>query len=333
LCPICTKVVKDDCNSIFCDFCKCWVHQNHCSKLSLTEFAKLSNSPQSWNCPKCHLDSLPFPLEKSHSGPSGSPEFESLKSLASEINSVAANCINFDIDSVQTSNCRYYDIPSFHTLVKDKNSFYFSALHLNIASMAQHFDEFDSFLAQVNLNFSVIRISETRFLINRDPVLNFNLSGYSCVHTPTKSTAGGALLYLAEHLSFKPRIDLDQILYRPKLLESVFAEINLPKKPNIIVGTIYKHPGMPLDVFNSNHLESFLLKLSKENKQIMLLGNFNINLLNMTEDNNISSFVNNLGSHLILPQVLLPTRIAEHSKTLIDNIFSSLTGHESYSGI
>jgi len=71
-------------------------------------------------------------------------------------------------------------------------------------------------------------------------------------------------LYLSEHLSFKPRNDLDTILYSPKLLESVFVEINFPKKRNIIIGTIYKHPGMPLDEFNSNYLESFLLKISKD---------------------------------------------------------------------
>jgi len=59
---------------------------------------------------------------------------------------------------------------AFIILSRIKTLFNFSDLHLNIASMAQHFDEFDGFLAQVNLSFGVIGISESRFLKNRDPV-------------------------------------------------------------------------------------------------------------------------------------------------------------------
>ena len=39
-----------------------------------------------------------------------------------------------------------------------------------------------------------------------------------------------------------------------------------------------------------------------------------------------------LSSNLILPQILLPTRITEHSKTLIDNIFSSPSEYGFISG-
>ena len=46
----------------------------------------------------------------------------------------------------------------------------------------------------------------------------------------------------------------------------------------------------------------------------------------------MSNFLDILGSHLILPQVTLPTRITESSKTLIDNIFSTVTANQTYSG-
>ena len=39
-----------------------------------------------------------------------------------------------------------------------------------------------------------------------------------------------------------------------------------------------------------------------------------------------------MGSNLILPQVILPTRVTEHSKTLIDNIFLSPTEAGTISG-
>ena len=125
--------------------------------------------------------------------------------------------------------------------------------------------------------------------------------------------------------------DLDSMLYCPTFLESTFAEIYLPNTTNTIVESIYKHPLLPLDDFNKL-LEPLLNKISKENEQILLLGDFNINLLNSSSDPSILSYLNNLGSHFLIPNIFLPTCITDHSMTLIDNIFSSITERRSFSG-
>jgi len=57
-----------------------------------------------------------------------------------------------------------------------------------------------------------------------------------------------------------------------------------------------------------------------------------MNLLNQKQDPDISHYMDLLGSNLILPQILLPTRITEHSKTLIDNIFTTISGRKGFSG-
>ena len=44
------------------------------------------------------------------------------------------------------------------------------------------------------------------------------------------------------------------------------------------------------------------------------------------------SFLDILGSNLTLPQIILPTRVTDHSKTLIDNIFSTPHGSGTTSG-
>ena len=59
----------------------------------------------------------------------------------------------------------------------------------------------------------------------------------------------------------------------------MFIEIINIKKANIFVGCIYKHPNMDVLKFN-NHLNQMLEKVSMEQKQIFLLKDFNINLLN-----------------------------------------------------
>ena len=65
---------------------------------------------------------------------------------------------------------------------------------------------------------------------------------------------------------------------------------------------------------------------------LILLGDFNINLLNSGNDENISSFLDTLGNHLILPNITLPTRVTQNSKTLIDNIYSSPVKFNKISG-
>ena len=80
---------------------------------------------------------------------------------------------------------------------------------------------------------------------------------------------------------------------------------------------------MSLKSFNSEYLKPFLHQLSSENKQLILLGDFNVNLLKVQDDPESSTFLDALGSNLLLPQILLPTRIAGDSNTVIDNIFSN----------
>jgi len=257
-------------------------------------------------------------------------------SLVLDLNSVADYCHDDDIDSselkLHSANCKYYECHEFAKLFSVSKSPYFSFLHLNIGSLSKHFDEFNALLALLQHKFGVIGISETRFLKRHPTVINFDILGYSAIHTPTESSAGGTLLYISNTFSYRPRTDLDQCMYLSKQLESVFAEIILPKKTNVIVGCIYRHPNMSITEFNSFYLTPLLDKVGNENKKIFLLGDFNINLLKSNENNDISSFLDCLGSHLILPQILLPTRVTEHSKTLIDNIYSSVTEGEIFSG-
>ena len=127
-------------------------------------------------------------------------------------------------------------------------------------------------------------------------------------------------IIISNCFAFKPRLDLDACLYLPRLLESVFVEIALP---NIIIGAIYRHLFMSLKSFNSKYLKPFLHQLSSENKQLILLGDFNVSLLKVQDDPESSTFLDALGSNLLLPQILLPTWIAGDPHTLIDNIFSN----------
>ena len=62
------------------------------------------------------------------------------------------------------------------------------------------------------------------------------------------------------------------------------------------------------------------------------MGDFNVNLLNYESHNDTNDFINTMISHYLLPHILHPTRVPDHSATVIDNIFSSTTSYETISG-
>ena len=53
------------------------------------------------------------------------------------------------------------------------------------------------------------------------------------------------------------------------------------------------------------------------------MGDFNINLLNYEAHSETNDFINLMVSYYLLPYILHPTRVTDHSATIIDNIFST----------
>ena len=94
-------------------------------------------------------------------------------------------------------------------------------------------------------------------------------------------------------------------------------------KINVIVCCIYKHPALTINDFTNGFISSLLLKLQKESsKRILLLGDFNVDLLKYDISDSVNNFIDTLGSIFVLPLIFLPTRISKTS-TLIDNIFQT----------
>ena len=95
------------------------------------------------------------------------------------------------------------------------------------------------------------------------------------------------------------------------------------KERNIFAGCVYKQPSMDVLVFNSL-INQLLDKNSRDQKQIFLPVDFNINLLNYCEHQHTNAFLDSLASNSIIPYILQLTRLTSHPKTLIDNIFSNI---------
>ena len=113
-------------------------------------------------------------------------------------------------------------------------------------------------------------------------------------------------------------------MFKPNELESIFIEIINPGRKNTIVGCIYKHPHMKAYEFINCYMNDLTEKLSREsNKNQVIMGDFNIDLLKYETNANSSDFLDMIYSNSLVPHITSPTRITPRSKTLIDNIFST----------
>ena len=121
-------------------------------------------------------------------------------------------------------------------------------------------------------------------------------------------------------MNYKLRKDLQ--IYKPKQLESTSMEV-VQNKERIIIGCLYRHPSMELSEFNNHYLSNLLDNLSDENKTVVLLGDFNADLLKYDKDCNVSDLLDTMYANLLLPHIASPTHVTLNSETLIDNIFSN----------
>ena len=55
------------------------------------------------------------------------------------------------------------------------------------------------------------------------------------------------------------------------------------------------------------------------------MGDFNLNLLNYDTHSETNDFINLMMTHYLLPHILHPTRVTDHSATIIDDIFTNIT--------
>ena len=138
------------------------------------------------------------------------------------------------------------------------------------------------------------------------------MNNYSFEFTAIKSTKGGTLIYIENDLRYK--IGKDLILYREKEIEPTFVEIiehNLRNK-NKIIGCIYKHANVPVAKFKRDFINPLLEKLSHE-KKIILMGDFNINILNCDSDKNTTDFIDTMYASSLYLIINTPTRITATS--------------------
>ena len=139
-------------------------------------------------------------------------------------------------DPEKNFSSKYYDIEEMGNIEIPHKNKSLSRFHINACSLNKNFDDLQHPLSCTKTMFDITAISEARIIRQVSSLDNLNLNNYSFEFTPTETSTGGTLLYIANHLSYKCRNDLN--IYKKNELESTFIEIINPRKSNI-VGVIY----------------------------------------------------------------------------------------------
>ena len=70
----------------------------------------------------------------------------------------------------------------------------------------------------------------------------------------------------------------------------------------------------------------------EKNKNIYIAGDFNFDLLKYSNHSDTANFFDKMTSNLLIPLILVPTKINTKNDTLIDNIFSNQFNSQTITG-
>ena len=99
-------------------------------------------------------------------------------------------------------------------------------------------------LSELNISFSLIGLSETKFKIDKSPLVNVDLLCYTLISEPSLSNADGVAFYIKSDLQFITRTDLTK---SKQEFEALWIEIIFKGQPNLVCGVLYRHPNENLE--------------------------------------------------------------------------------------
>ena len=250
--------------------------------------------------------------------------YDNFAGTENDLNRVLSTFVDSEHEISNFCHSRYVDLSEVQSIFQN-NPNEFLILTLNIQSVNAKFN--NSFpvidnLALQGLYFGAMCLQETWTSTDSDLTL-LQLPGYQLIHQGSKCTKhGGLMIYLNESYSYKIR----NLFTNSNIWEGLFIDINggiLCRA--FTIGNIYRPP---YDNNNNANIQQFISELSpmidiiqRENTYAAIVGDFNINLLQISEREKFGDFLDLMCANNFFHKISFPTRFAGHSCSLIDQIF------------
>ena len=241
-------------------------------------------------------------------------------------NLININNLNDDNSILQINESRYYDIEGLkHFLSCHKDELFI--LSLNIQSIRSKFPQLQMILfelARDSYTPDLICLQET-WLPDEDNINLFYLDGYHLINKNYEencSKHGGLLTYVKN--SFK--IETTKIIENNKTFEGLVVDIMINNR-KISVLNIYRPPINKNRTFDNFFLEYIpqLSNITNIKKELIICGDFNINLLQLQNNVNYAKFYDHMLNLQYASLITFPTRFSETSASVIDHIYYKMT--------
>ena len=177
----------------------------------------------------------------------------------------------------------------------------------------------DAYLSSLTFQYDIIVLSESNLEVHEESL--FNIIGYSKFFMSRPSKGGGLCIFIQESFTVQECDELTDIY---ETHESLFVKVAIENSLSFVIGCIYRPPSRSIVDFN-DYINGVLLAdpLIFHNKCI-LVGDFNINLLeaaNVLRFGNFVELMNEGGFNQVITE---PTRLNDQSglpSTLLDHIW------------
>ena len=192
--------------------------------------------------------------------------------------------------------------------------------HQNVRGLFSNFVNVQELLDRGN-RMDILSVSETHIIINDgydDNDTLYTVDGYRFIkRNRDGGRGGGVAVYLKDNIEWQRRSDLER-----EAIENIWIEIFIPKSKSILLGIFYRPPGTS-KYLAADFIATFnemLAYCSSENKEAILLGDFNVNYLNNGQDKEIKDAFRLYGFKQIIKKA---TRVSNDSSSLIDLIVTN----------
>ena len=185
-------------------------------------------------------------------------------------------------------------------------------LHLNICHIIPKLDQLSYFICNhYNCNVDICGVSET-FLNDRIFDREVNIAGYSIIRRDRINKGGGGLVvYVLNKHRYIRREDLEG-----NELESIWIELCPNNSKSFLVCNVYRPPDSSVEWYDN--FESQLDKASQLKLDIIILGDFNVNLLDKKSN---PKFMNIFIKHGLVQVIDSPTRVTQTTSSLLDHVY------------
>lgn len=250
-CSVCNKRVARNHRAVNCDNCNMWCHIK-CASINPSEYKIYQNlSSFSWWCPRCLWSSLPFANEST---------------------------LDCSLDSPISSRC-YDDVHEYENLYPslkaDLQRPGLKISHINVNGLLNKLLDIKALLFSLNLD--ILAITESHLSEDISDV-EIAITGYKTALRDRNDgrKGGGTIIYFAEYLDAYERHDINV----NNSLEAAWIDITVASQ-RLLVASMYRPPDNTTFL---NQFSSTLDRIWMKRTNIILLGDFNFNLLPKAQD-------------------------------------------------